>query len=687
MGRRLFTRIVWMCAAAVCGVAGCSDPATEARGGDDGGSAGSGVVGEFGSNRQPQGIVDGFALTIEKIGGGELEVSWADQSVSTYEVWASADPYFTPGDNGSSVVQSSTALSFVDDEGTETYYRVVAEGAAEELSTTVGQLPYDLYQWYTKLGLCLVSDIDTWPELDADMPSNPSSASMWIASTQSWKVPPSLNSVVFGPGEVISVQHTSAPSPSTYTAVGHVPSEEDVSIPLYAGDNLVTTVPLRFGPIMASDLLAQVENATRIGRWDAATQTLYWHPANGDWLIPTCSPVHVEVDAAGTWPPPSTLPPDPSEVAPPIDPTVTTQFLTQVSFLYDGADPIQTGVDPEDIDPARVAVLRGLVLDEAGDPLPGVEVTIKDHPELGGTLSRTDGGYDLAVNGGGWLTLQLRLDGRIPAQRTLDIPWQEFTYVGDVVLVERDDTVTTIDFVDPIEAAIGNEITDGDGTRQPVLLFREGTEAMMHMPGGGTEPLSSISVRMTEATIGDLGPERMVGDLPPASMYTYAIDYSVDEAEEEGAESVSFDPPAISYTENFIGFPVGTVVPVGAYDSARSAWIPEADGVVLEVISETAGLADLDLDGDGNAEDSTAYAAAGIDDDEREAVAELYAPGAELWRVEMGHFSSWDCNWPFSHPATPRIRPLKDRTTQTTVLGPTTAGAGPRARSSSASGR
>jgi RHS repeat-associated protein len=663
-GRRFRVAVV----ALLCSVAGCADDVL--YGGGSGGAGGAGLggesLGDFDSDRPPSAIVDGFDVTIEKIAGGDVEISWTSQGVSTYEVWTSSDPYFVPGEPGSTMEQSSSALSFVDDMGGEGYYRVVAEGAAEELSTTVGQRTSTLYRFYTKLGLCLVSDVDTWPELDADMPSNPSSASLWIASNQSWRVPPALNTTVFGPGEVIAVQHLQnpAPSPNTYTEIGYVPTESDVSIPLYVGDNLVTTVPYRFGPIMASELLEQVENATRIGRWDASTQTLDWHPEDGDWEIPPCSAVHVEVDAASTWPPPAPpedpLPPDPSEVAPPLDTTVTTRFVTQVSFLYDAEEPIQTGVDPEDIDPARVAVLRGQVLDEEGEPLPGVEVSVKDHPEFGATLSRADGGYDLAVNGGGWLTVELRTEGRVPAQRTIDVPWQDFAIVDDVVLVERDSAVTTIDFSDPIEVAVGSEITDADGTRQPVLLFAEDTVATMHMPGGGTEPLTAISVRMTEATLGELGPARMVADLPATSMYTYAIDFSIDEAEAAGAESVTFDPPVISYNENFIGFPVGQVVPAGSYDMARASWLPEANGVVLLVVSETGGLADLDLNGDGIAETALNYAAAGITDEERQVVAGLYAPADELWRVEVDHFSTWDCNWGANPPLDAQPPPADD---------------------------
>ena len=93
----------------------------------------------------------------------------------------------------------------------------------------------------------------------------------------------------------------------------------------------------------------------------------------------------------------------------------------------------------------------------------------------------------------------------------------------------------------------------------------------MHLPGGTTQPLPAPwTVRQTEYTA--VGPPAMPGDLPATSGYTYAAELSIDEAEAAGAESVELTPPdastppAVNYVENFIGAPVGTNVPTGAYD-------------------------------------------------------------------------------------------------------------------------
>lgn len=105
------------------------------------------------------------------------------------------------------------------------------------------------------------------------------------------------------------------------------------------------------------------------------------------------------------------LPPDPATVAPPLDNTVATTLQAATEFLYTGANPIQTGVAVGTIDLVRVSVLRGKVLTRAGQPLPGVQITILNHPEFGQTLSRADGMFDMAVNGGGYLTVNYAKDG------------------------------------------------------------------------------------------------------------------------------------------------------------------------------------------------------------------------------------------------------------------------------------
>jgi len=83
----------------------------------------------------------------------------------------------------------------------------------------------------------------------------------------------------------------------------------------------------------------------------------------------------------------SLLPPDPGDVAPPVEPGVATDMAASTEFLYTGSDPLQTGVAPGTIEARRVGVLRGRVMREDGAPLAGVQVTVLNHPEYGQTLT------------------------------------------------------------------------------------------------------------------------------------------------------------------------------------------------------------------------------------------------------------------------------------------------------------
>ena len=184
--------------------------------------------------------------------------------------------------------------------------------------------------------------------------------------------------------------------------------------------------------------------------------------------------VTVEVtDAGGKTAPPGFHHPGhacPAPRTPPRCPRPWKNF----SFLYEGNSPIQTGVDTESFEARRIAVVRGRVLDASGAAPPGATVTIKDHPEFGQTLSRDDGWFDLAVNGGGVLVVNYAMTGRLPAQRIADVPWNDFEVVDDTILLALDDQATEIDLSDPdrpCTAGQGSLSQDAAGSRQATVLF------------------------------------------------------------------------------------------------------------------------------------------------------------------------------------------------------------------------
>ncbi|MEX0708276.1 MAG: PKD domain-containing protein [Woeseia sp.] len=365
------------------------------------------------------------------------------------------------------------------------------------------------------------------------------------------------------------------------------------------------------------------------------------------------------------------LPPDPASVASPLKPGEVTTIKASTEFLYTGSNPIQTGVDPDTIEARRAAVIRGRVLDAAGSPLPGVSITILGHPEFGRTLSRDDGMFDIAVNGGGTLTVNYALDSYLTVQRGVEASWNDWGYAPDVVMLELDPNANAIDLSSDAayQVAQGSLESDADGMRQATILFPQGVSAEMVMPDGTTEPLTNLTVRATEYTVGDLGRERMPAQLPPPTLYTYAVELSVDEARAAGASQVNFSEPVSFYLENFIGFPAGESVPAGYYDRQLGRWIAAPDGLVVDIVGEAGGMAELDIDNDGTADaPADLQNQFGITDAERMQIATLYESGDSLWRVPLQHFTPWDFNWtgdwagrpPWSRPRTGERNPFPE---------------------------
>ena len=216
-------------------------------------------------------------------------------------------------------------------------------------------------------------------------------------------------------------------------------------------------------------------------------------------------------------------------------------------------------------------------------------------------------------------------------------------------MIPVDPHVTAIDSASSaIQVAQGSVITDGSGSRQATLLIMTGTQATMIFAGGLTETLSTFNVRLTEYTVGAAGPQAMPGELPPQSGYTYAAEYSVDEAVAAGALNVAFSQPLIHYSQNFLTFTVGTAVPVGYYDRVNSQWVASPNGRVIRIVAITDTLAYLDTDTTPGIDNGVAL---GVTVAEREALAALYPAGQTLWRVPITHFSPWDCNWPYGPPS------------------------------------
>ncbi|HBF12360.1 MAG TPA: hypothetical protein DDW49_03060, partial [Deltaproteobacteria bacterium] len=355
------------------------------------------------------------------------------------------------------------------------------------------------------------------------------------------------------------------------------------------------------------------------------------------------------------------LPPNPSDVAPPIDLTTPASFSENISFLYTGNNPVQVNVDVEQIDPSRAGIIRGQTLvgaprpleDAAPIPLPGVTITILDHPGLGNTRTRADGSFDMVASGGGIVTVVFQRQGYLPVQRKVKVPWRDFVVIDPIIMMPLDEEVSQINLVDMNETAVvqGSRVEDDNGERQATLLIPAETTAEMVLPDGSTQVLDQINIRATEFTVGEVGPMAMPGELPPNSGYTYAVELSIDEAIDANAKQINFNQPIPFYVENFLGFHIGEKVPSGYYDREKAAWIAGPDGRVIQIIGiDEFGLAQLDTNGDEIIDDELTLNALGIDQEERDKLALTYQPGQELWRIPITHFTPWDFNWPFIFP-------------------------------------
>src|SRR6185436_6167253 len=158
--------------------------------------------------------------------------------------------------------------------------------------------------------------------------------------------------------------------------------------------------------------------------------------------------------------------------------------------------------------------------------------------------------------------------------------WQDYVPIPEVVLVRIDPLATPVALGGTaIEVVRGGTESDASGTRRATLLFAPGTIATV-ATDTGSEQLSTLTVHLTELTVGPTGPAAMPGSLPPTSAYTYALEVTVDEA---NGSPVELSQPALLYVENFLGFAPGTGMPVGTYDRDQGAWRGVPNGRVLKI--------------------------------------------------------------------------------------------------------
>lgn len=279
-----------------------------------------------------------------------------------------------------------------------------------------------------------------------------------------------------------------------------------------------------------------------------------------------------------------------------------------------------------------MSVIIGHALTRDGVGVPGLTVSIVNHPEFGQTTSQADGQYALAVPAGRW-TVDLHATSFIGVQRWVTARARDFSAVKDAVVVRRDSKSTVF------QVAQGGfhqatPVNDKDGARTTSLFIPQGTSAWLRHADGGTTPAPSLTLRATEATVGPTGQAAMPATLPPTTAYTWAADISADEAVAANALGIGFDRDVAIYTDDFLGFRVGAQIPLGVYNSAIGAWESSPNAHVLKVV--TGGI---DVTGDDQPDSVLPLL-----DGEAAALSAHFAVGTKLVRSLTRHFSAIDTN-------------------------------------------
>lgn len=410
-------------------------------------------------------------------------------------------------------------------------------------------------------------------------------------------------------------------------------------------------------------------------------EILYKFPISADYLLKfealaekgSAGTLEVKVVAKLSSDPVEVIPEDPSISAPQLATRTISSFSEKYSFLVSGTDPLQKNVDITTLEDDRSSALNGFIFDEQGDPLVGVRVSIAGRPNLGFTYTRDDGRWDMVTNGGDRQVVEFSKPGHLNAYRSTVVEWNRFNIIENVTLVKLDPVVQNVNFDQPVpQIKTFSQVKDQRGERRAALVIPEGTSANLRLANGTTKKVSNLNLRVTEYTVGENGPSKMPGTLPPTTAYTYAVEISADEAIAEGAIDIEFDSPVYYYVDNFLGFPTGAVVPTGYYSKSENRWVASENGRVISVINEENGNFGLDITGDGVANSQEDLSGIGITQNELSLLSAKYESGQSFWRSPMKHFTPWDLNMARVPSEDLKLGPLYTNTDNLNTVQPNT---------------
>lgn len=227
--------------------------------------------------------------------GNDVDLSWDDVSMPTYEVWRGTYAYFEPGDAYSTLLTSTASTSYTDttaavgDANTNHFYLIQGKdsnGNVTYVSSRTGEFDYALtpgnpgdYK-YNAIGVPFTtSQFSNASELATAMggSSDVDQVLDWREDTQTFDgYFPSFsagNDFDLVVGDVTWVLLTDT-ADSNFTVYGTVPAQSDISYPLVQedGDSADIMLPLQYISLSnASDLASVIGDVDNILMWDADT--------------------------------------------------------------------------------------------------------------------------------------------------------------------------------------------------------------------------------------------------------------------------------------------------------------------------------------------------------------------------------------------------------------------------------
>lgn len=344
--------------------------------------------------------------------------------------------------------------------------------------------------------------------------------------------------------------------------------------------------------------------------------------------------------------------------APALNDTRITRVADVIEHVHSGDCPVQRGADESSLDAQRVSLLQGRVVDAAtGDPLAGVNVRIRSHPEVGYTRSREDGRWELVTNGGGNVVVDFERAAvpsvswprLLPVEREVSLPANDYLDVGDIPMLPASELSCVTVGAGGGQYELSSE-TDARGTRRTALYFPAGVAVTDASGAAVPPPFEVCTAEYTADRTGGTGEASMPSSLPPTSAFTFAAEFELRDSMGNRVDSPTFSAPVFVYVDDFLGFPVAdTVVPSGEYVEGESAWAAEDDGRVVEVI-DVGGTCWLDVTGDGSPDSSGYGTGYDVTPAERAAFGGCsggvgFNGGDVLWRIPLWGFSAHDFNW------------------------------------------